>query len=213
MPGKLKLTYFNIRGLAETARLVLVDNGVDFEDHRVERDDWPKLKPQMQFGQMPVLWDGDFQLAQTGAILRYLANTVGKGLYGSNPKEAAFIDMVYEGTVDLRKKYYDLIYRTEFTDADKSKFVKETLPHDLEVFEKLLKSVDGGKEYFGGKTISFADYAAFELFDCLVVLCPHSLDAYPSLKAFHARVAARPGLTAYLASDRRKVALNGNGKQ
>lgn len=62
--------------------------------------------------------------------------------------------------------------------------------------------------------ISFADYAIFEILDCLVVLNGACLDAYPALKAYHARVAERPRLKAYLASDRRKgVPINGNGKQ
>jgi len=209
MPAKMKLSYFNIRGLAETARLMLVDNGVEFEDHRVEREkEWPQLKSKLQFSQMPVLYDGDLQLVQTGAILRYLASTIGKGLYGTNPKEAAHIDMVYEGIVDLRMKYAMLIYRTEFTDADKSAFLT-TLPEELEKFEKVL----GKADFFGGKTISFADYAAYELFDCLVVLSSGCLDAFPALKALHGRVAARPGLKAYLASEGRKVPINGNGKQ
>ena len=43
--GKLKLTYFNTRGRAETARLILAQAGVDYEDIRIEKADWPALKP------------------------------------------------------------------------------------------------------------------------------------------------------------------------
>jgi hypothetical protein len=39
-----KLYYFNIRGLAEPIRYLLKYGKIDFEDVRVERDDWPKLK-------------------------------------------------------------------------------------------------------------------------------------------------------------------------
>ena len=40
----MKLIYFNARGRAELARLILAQAGEDYIDERVERDDWPKLK-------------------------------------------------------------------------------------------------------------------------------------------------------------------------
>ena len=40
-----KISYFNIRGRAELPRLILVKNGVEFEDFRVDYDkDWPAFK-------------------------------------------------------------------------------------------------------------------------------------------------------------------------
>ena len=44
MAPKIKIIYFNARGGAEVARLILAQAGVEFEDCRVERVDWPKLK-------------------------------------------------------------------------------------------------------------------------------------------------------------------------
>ncbi len=39
-----KLIYFNVRGRAELARLILHYAQVPFEDHRVEGAQWPQLK-------------------------------------------------------------------------------------------------------------------------------------------------------------------------
>jgi len=40
-----KLTYFNGRARGEFIRLIFAQAGVQYEDARVERADWPKLKP------------------------------------------------------------------------------------------------------------------------------------------------------------------------
>lgn len=37
--------YFNIKGRGEVVRLVFVAAGVDFDDRRIEFQDWPKVKP------------------------------------------------------------------------------------------------------------------------------------------------------------------------
>ena len=43
MPGQIKLTYFNARGRAESSRLMLAYAGKDYEDHRVAREEDPKM--------------------------------------------------------------------------------------------------------------------------------------------------------------------------
>lgn len=39
-----KLTYFNGRARAETARLIFAKAAVKYEDVRINHDDWPKYK-------------------------------------------------------------------------------------------------------------------------------------------------------------------------
>lgn len=39
-----KIHYFNLKGRAELARLILSQAGVEFEDVRFERSEWPALK-------------------------------------------------------------------------------------------------------------------------------------------------------------------------
>ena len=58
---------------------------------------------------------------------------------------------------------------------------------------------------------SMADLAIFDIVDLhLRILKAEVEAAYPALAAHHARVAALPGIAAYLASPRRSAKVNGN---
>ena len=89
-----KIVYFPIRGLAEMARLLFVDNNIEFEDEHIKTGTWQKIKPQFvnaaiirslpslvlsqTFGQVPCLLDDGQQMPQTGAFMRYLARKHGE---------------------------------------------------------------------------------------------------------------------------------------
>ncbi|XP_033112195.1 glutathione S-transferase-like [Anneissia japonica] len=206
-----KLTYLPIQGRAEPIRLLLLDNGVDFEDELVTYADFPKIKATLPFRQVPVLYDGDLVCAQSNAILRYLARK--HGLYGSNDLEAFKIDMFNDGVEDLRVAYTNMIYRNY---AGKDEFVNDKCPVQLEILENLFKANNGGGAggFAAGEKISFMDYNFYNLLDILLVLSPPILDKYAVLKGYHQRMSARPKIAARQATDAYKqLKINGNGKQ
>ena len=41
----MKLIYFNLKGRAELARLILAQAGVEYEDCRINKAEWQSLKP------------------------------------------------------------------------------------------------------------------------------------------------------------------------
>jgi hypothetical protein len=45
MAPTYKLTYFNVKALGEPIRFLLSYGGIEFEDHRIEKEEWPQLKP------------------------------------------------------------------------------------------------------------------------------------------------------------------------
>jgi len=208
----MKLTYFGIRGLAEPIRMLMIDNGIHFTDHQVTSDEWAKIKPTMQFGQVPCLHEGDMQLVQSGAIMRHLARK--HGLYGHSETDMAYADMMYDGVTDLRTKYAKLIYQEYDMPGKREEFVSTILPPELLKFEQLLKTKHQGKGYLLGEKICYADYALFEIVDALTTLHPAALKDYPTLEAYQHRMMERPKLREYLHSDvRRNLKINGNGKQ
>lgn len=44
MGAEYKLTYFNMMGRAEPTRLIFAAAGVAYDDHRIEKHEWPALK-------------------------------------------------------------------------------------------------------------------------------------------------------------------------
>lgn len=204
-----KLVYFGIRGRGMSIRYVMLDNGVDFEEEVVSPDTWGALKPKTTFGQIPLFKDGDFELVQSNAILRYLARK--HGLYGQNDREAALIDMINDQQEDMRVLYYRLIYK-EY-DTGKQAYI-EALPNSLALLERILSKNNDGNGFLVGDKISFVDYTVFDLLDSHLILAPGCLDKFPKLKAFHGRMAAREKIASHRESDGfKKMRVNGNGKQ
>lgn len=40
-----KIIYFNVKALAEPMRFLLAYGKIEWEDVRIEKDDWPAIKP------------------------------------------------------------------------------------------------------------------------------------------------------------------------
>ncbi|MGC4070611.1 MAG: glutathione S-transferase family protein [Polyangiaceae bacterium] len=100
--AKPRLHYFDApvsRG--EECRLALHISGIDFEDVRIQRQDWPQIKPTMPFGSVPVLEiPGKPALAQSNAILVFVGRK--HGLHPTDPFEAAQHEALMAHVEDLR---------------------------------------------------------------------------------------------------------------
>jgi prostaglandin-H2 D-isomerase / glutathione transferase len=99
---KPKLTYFDApvsRG--EECRLALHCAGVDFEDVRLPRDAWARVKPTTPFGSVPILeLPGRPPLAQSNAILVLIGRE--HGLHPKDSFEAARHEALMCHVEDLR---------------------------------------------------------------------------------------------------------------
>ena len=42
--SNIKLTYFNLKGKAELARLILAQAEAEYKDCRIEKEEWPEKK-------------------------------------------------------------------------------------------------------------------------------------------------------------------------
>src|SRR6476469_1216412 len=98
--SKPRLIYFDApASRGEECRLALHVAGVDFEDVRIKRGDWPALKPKTPFGSLPVLeLPGQPPLAQSTAIMTLIGRR--HGLHPSDLFEAARHEAIMQHAED-----------------------------------------------------------------------------------------------------------------
>ncbi|CAM9234269.1 unnamed protein product [Hapterophycus canaliculatus] len=97
--------------MGEAVRLALAQSGVEWEDNRINSDDWPALKPTTPYGQLPIMEIDGAVIPQSYAQLRY----VGKigGLYPKDPIPAAFCDAAAEAVLDIHGPMRDSIFERD----------------------------------------------------------------------------------------------------
>jgi glutathione S-transferase len=152
---KPRLVYFDApvsRG--EECRLALHLAGVDFEDVRFKRDEWPKLKPTTPFGSVPVLeMPGHPPLAQSNAILCLIGR-----LHDLHPKdlfEAARHEAMMAHVEDLRATVGPTL---RIADSAEKKKVREGLVETFfPVWGAATEKQIGDGPYFGGSKIHVVD--------------------------------------------------------
>jgi len=194
---KLKLQYFPGRGRAEVSRIMLHEKKVTFEDMRIPNADWPKHKGAAPFGQMPLLHVGSTVIAQSAAIERYIART--NGLYGKDDVEAARVDMVVEGLKDSVSAFFTAAFIKDETEK-KTKmdaYFANDFPRWMGQLTAILKANDGGKGYFVGADLTYADAFAYVALDAVNSANATAFKDFPELTALLARVAARPNIAAW----------------
>jgi len=163
MVHQYKLIYYNGRGRGEPARLLFEYAGVKYEDHRVEDETWPTVKPSMPFGQLPVLEiDGKVMIAQSKAIYRFLGNEF--NLVPKDHIEAARADMLVDANDDVKERYTPWYYEEDPAKKEEiwKKLETEHIAPFLDRYEKFLTSTGTG--YFVNKTITWADIFLFNFF-------------------------------------------------
>lgn len=86
-----KLTYFDIKGLAQAVRDTFTYAELDFDDERLTFDEFKERKDTLPYGQLPVLEIADdLVLAQSKTILRFVSKMA--HTYPRDPVHAAIID-------------------------------------------------------------------------------------------------------------------------
>ncbi|MGE0255558.1 MAG: glutathione S-transferase [Alphaproteobacteria bacterium] len=211
-----------IQGRGEFVRLALEEAGADYID--VERGgkgsttmaalldgaglDRPPYAP-------PILKAGKLVLAQTANILEYLGPR--HGLVPASEAARLWTHQIQLTVTDFVKEIHDthhpiagsLYYDEQKPEAARfsGHFVKERAPKYLGWFEQVLAQNPSGDRHLVGARLTYADLSVFQIVAGLDYAFPRTMKKLarklPRVRALHDRVAARPRIAAYLASDRR----------
>jgi len=170
---KLKLTYFDIPGLAESIRLTFHLGGVPFVDERLTDTQFQHDKAAGRFknGQVPVLDVDGVQIAQSNAILIYAGKLA--GLYPWEPLAALKVEE-FLSTVDdigalFRPSYgeQDLVKRA----ALRGELAQGPLKTWVQRIDAQIAKNPAG--YVTGQTLTIADVRLF-------ALCTRRVDGIPA---------------------------------
>jgi len=167
-----KLTYFDIRGLAEPARLLFALAKQEYTDHRfsfafgvpgdfstIKRPEFDEAKGKGELdpslGKVPLLEVDGVKMGQSKAIERFLAREF--GFMGASSVEACQIDALCESIIDTKNAYNKAKGLTDESakTAAVAKYFKEDLPAFLALVEKSLPA--GAGPWLVGSKISLAD--------------------------------------------------------
>jgi glutathione S-transferase len=195
-----KLIYFNLIGRGETIRMIFKMAGVDFEDFRIERDQFtPEMKADTPFGQLPVLEVDGVKLCQSNACARYLARKY--NLAGKTDLEQAQVDMVADCFEDTIKPMIACFTETDETRKAeaKKKYAEEQLPAFLKLLERLLTANHDGDKFFVGEEVTWVDLQ----FLSFIIWLKHTdvenpLADFPKLTALKARVESIPQIAEWI---------------
>ncbi|HEY2988724.1 MAG TPA: glutathione S-transferase [Candidatus Binatia bacterium] len=209
-----------IQGRGEFVRLALEDAGADYVDVARRPRGMAAMERFLESSSVkrppfapPFLKAGKLVIAQTANILLYLGSRLRRA-----PKDEAsrlWTHQLQLTIADWAAEVHDthhpiassLYYEDQKREAKRSAkiFRTERLPKFLNYFDQVLKR-SGGK-YLVGKAVSYADLSLFQMIEGLRYAFPRRMTRlepkYGKLVGLHDRVAARPRLAAYLASDRR----------
>src|SRR3954452_16753389 len=215
-----------IQGRGEYVRLALEEAGTRYADVARRGNGMAAMMKMMAAGKgtppfaPPFLKAGNLLIGQTANILLYLGSR-----HGLAPKAEAgklWVHQLQLTITDLVLEVHDthhplgpsLYYEDQKGAAKKrsEEFWQARVPKYLGYFEQLVKA--NGGAYVTGRRVTYVDLSLFQIVEGLRYAFPNRMKAFerkiPGLIALHDRIAARPNIRAYLASERR-IPFNEDG--
>lgn len=200
-------------GISQSERIVWLceELGLDYTfkrydrraDNRLAPDEYKALHPM---GIAPVIEDGDLVLGESGAICEYIDRKYGNSRLSPGPDDPDFADHLFwfhwsNGTFMTTLM---MQLAVTFTGGDASSgFWGDRARLCWEMAEKRL----GEAPFFGGRNLTTADIMMVYILTTSRAFRNMSIDHLPNIKAYIARIAARPAYQAAMAKAEPGMAL------
>jgi len=218
-----------IQGRGEFVRLALEEAGAEYVDVARSGKGMPEMLKLIEGARVPrppfappFLRAGKLIIAQTANILMYLGARHGlapkseDGKLWTNQLQLTIADLVVEAHDTHHPIASSLYYEDQKKEARRraADFIDNRAPKYLDYFERVIGSNTGRGGWLIGNRLTYPDLSLFQIVEGLRYAFPHAMSRLernaPRTVALHDRVAARPRIAAYLASERR-LAFNEQG--
>jgi len=185
-------------GISQSERIVWLceELGIDYAfkrydrraDNRLAPDEYKALHPM---GIAPVITDGPLVLGESGAICDYIVARHGKGKLAPAPDHPDFADHLFwfhwsNGTFMTTLMMQLVLSRGG--ENPSAAFVEDRSRKGWAMVEARL----GAKPFFGGDNLTTADIMMVYCLTTSRAFRGTSIDAFPNVKAYLARIGARP---------------------
>uniref|UniRef100_A0A131XJF2 glutathione transferase n=1 Tax=Hyalomma excavatum TaxID=257692 RepID=A0A131XJF2_9ACAR len=192
----------NARGLAQSIRNLLVYKGVPFEEKQYklgpalshEKAGWPseRFSLGLQFPNLPYYNDGEVNITQSIAILRYLGRK--HDLAAKSAEEATQLDLLEQQANDL---IWGLIVAAMGpAESEGRRQHENNLTPALTCWEDHLKK----RKWAVGDRITYVDFLLYEAFAWNFEYKPEAFTDYPSVKRYMQNFEVLPKMKEYFAS-------------
>ena len=215
----------SIQGRGEYVRLALEEAGASYRDVARESGGMSEMTKMLEAKSgtppfaPPFLKAGKLMIGQVANILFYLGPR--HDLVPRSEAAQLWVHQLQLTITDFVVEVHDthhplgptLYYEDQRAPAKKrtAEFWSERVPKFLGYFERIL--ADNGP-YIIGRKLTYVDLSLFQNVEGLRYAFPRQMKAFerriPGLIALHDRIAARPNIAAYLASERR-IPFNEDG--
>jgi len=197
-PAVPRFIYWKFASRAQTPMLLLHAAGIPYDWDDATANAWPASKSSAPFGQLPILVDDGYTIAQSGTITRYCAKL--GCLWPQNPAGWLKVDMLIEHCNDI----YRMMEKAKYAGDDEAQwqawqsFAKDKYPEKVAWIASML----GDNEWFGGEKMNAADVVVFSIFNLVErsgADCP--LSNWPTLLEHSKRVAQVGTISQYLSAN------------
>ena len=193
-----KLYYFNLKARAELIRWIFAQAGVKYEDIRLDKEQWAKMKPDTPNGSLPVLDVDGQMLAGSGPISRFVAEQ--HGLAGENDLENAQIagidDLLTDATNRIARFWFE---KDEVTKAQLKKDLDEKhLPFYLSFLEKCITTNAAPEGWLFGKKVTYVDLRLTLSVEFVQKFSDKILESYPGILKLKQSVLALPNIDKWI---------------
>ncbi len=194
-------------GISQSERIVWLceELGIDYQlkrydrrpDNRLAPDEYKALHPM---GIAPVITDGDVVLGESGAICEYICARYGDGRLVPKPDDPDFADHLFwfhwsNATFMTTLMMQLVLAAAGGPENPAAGFVGDRSRRGWAMVEARL----GQAPFFGGRNLTTADIMMVYTVTTSRAFRGTSIDPYPNLKAYLARIAERPAYQSAMA--------------